>query len=120
MLSHVAIAIALAAQPELCARGAGPLRTLNLPGGVQISGAGQTDRGDTTWVGWTGAQCTAWISWRGIVRVADDERSVVPMPHAFLSVHTESGIAREYRVVDSAGHIAETFTENGRAIAIGP
>jgi hypothetical protein len=120
MLSVIAVAIALAAQPELCARGAGPLRNLNLPGGVQIAGAGRTDRGDTTWVGWTGAQCTAWISWRGNIRIADDERSVFPMPGSFLAVHAESGVPREYRVVDSAGRIAETFTENGRTMPIGP
>lgn len=120
MFSSVAIAIALAAQPELCARGAGPLQNLNLPGGVQISGAGRTDRGDTTWVGWTGAQCMAWVSWRGTIRVADDERSVFPMPGAFLSVHAEAGIPREYRIVDSAGRVSETFMENGHTLAIGP
>jgi hypothetical protein len=54
------------------------------------------------------------------VRVADDERSVFPMPGAFLAVHVEGPVAREYRVVGAGGRVAETLTENGRAIPIGP
>ena len=120
LVPALVLAISLATQPELCTRGAGPLRVLDLPGGVRIQGAGRTNQGDTTWIGWTGAQCTAWISWRGQIRVAEDERTVLPMPGSFLVVHSTAGVEREYRIADSSGRVGETLLDNGRAVSIGP
>jgi hypothetical protein len=56
MLSFAAtLVVTLLTPPEICSRGTGPLRSVDLPGGVRISGAGSTTQGDTTWLGWTGA-----------------------------------------------------------------
>src|SRR4051812_6296290 len=90
----------LSAGPEICQRGAGPLRTLDFPDGSRIAGAGSTHRGDTTWYGWTGAACVASISVSGVVMVSDDERQVVPMRGGRFVVTSAADSTREYRIQD--------------------
>jgi hypothetical protein len=45
---------------------------------------------------------------------------MTPLPGAFFAVHVDDGSARDYRITDSAGVIAERFAEDGRVRPIGP